>query len=121
MRSIRVFVLERERAIDCSTQRERITALRTLNVDWHCFFLSDSVCVLITTELYLQAGPVTVLTTNKKKLKNIGIFLKDDNDEDNEPEKPSEEINPEMFGRGKRSAVLENKLRVSRFLLSSPL
>lgn len=63
------------------------------------------------TVVALEAGPVTVLTTNKKKLKNIGIFLKDDNDEDNEPEKPSEEINPEMFGRGKRSAVLENKLR----------
>ena len=47
-------------------------------------------------------------------MKNIGIFLKDEDEEDEEePERPVEEAKPEMFGRGKRSAVIENKLRVS--------
>ena len=47
-------------------------------------------------------------------MKNIGIFLKDEDEEDEEePERPVEETKPEMFGRGKRSAVIENKLRVS--------
>ena len=47
-------------------------------------------------------------------MKNIGIFLKDEDEEDDEePERPVEEAKPEMFGRGKRSAVIENKLRVS--------
>ena len=55
-----------------------------------------------------------MLTISKKKVKNIGIFLKDEDEEDEEePERPVEEAKPEMFGRGKRSAVLDNKLRVS--------
>ena len=62
----------------------------------------------------LQSGPASVLTISKKKVKNIGIFLKDEDEEDDEePERPAEETKPEMFGRGKRSAVIENKLRVS--------
>ena len=61
-----------------------------------------------------QTGPASVLTISKKKVKNIGIFLKDEDEEDEEePERPAEETKPEMFGRGKRSAVIENKLRVS--------
>ena len=63
---------------------------------------------------FLQSGPANVLTISKKKVKNIGIFLKDEDEEDEEePERPVEETKPEMFGRGKRSAVIENKLRVS--------
>ena len=65
----------------------------------------------------MQSGPASVLTISKKKVKNIGIFLKDEDEEDEEePERPVEETKPEMFGRGKRSAVIENKLRVSRLM-----
>ncbi|KAF0302195.1 FACT complex subunit spt16 [Amphibalanus amphitrite] len=71
----------------------------------YSLFLGDTVVVQ-------ESGPASVLTISKKKVKNIGIFLKDEDEEDEEePERPVEEAKPEMFGRGKRSAVIENKLR----------
>jgi hypothetical protein len=40
--------------------------------------------------------------------------LKEDDDEEEEDEKENEpETNPELFGRGRRTTVLESKLRVS--------
>lgn len=57
-------------------------------------------------------GPATILTTTKKKIKNIAIFLKDaDSDEDEEKENVRAIADPENFGRGRRTAVLDNKLR----------
>ena len=55
-----------------------------------------------------------VLTNSKKKVKNIGIFLKDesgDEEDEEEDDKPSSQ--PEILGRSKRSAILDSKLRVS--------
>ncbi len=57
-------------------------------------------------------GPATLLTTSKKKIKNIAIFLKDADSEEEEKENKMGALpDPENFGRGKRSAVLEQKLR----------
>ncbi len=57
-------------------------------------------------------GPATLLTTSKKKIKNIAIFLKDaDSEEEEKENKLSTLPDPENFGRGKRTAVLEQKLR----------
>lgn len=62
-----------------------------------------------------QDSPATVLTNSKKKIKNIGIFLKDDDDEEEEEEKENEPIPENLTRRGRRTAVLDSKLRV-RFL-----
>ena len=52
-----------------------------------------------------------LLTGNvKKKVKHIGIFLKDE-DEDEEDGEDAEEKKPEVLGRGKRSAVLDSRTR----------
>jgi nucleosome binding factor SPN SPT16 subunit len=70
----------------------------------YALFIGDT--VLVNDE-----PPASVLTHSKKKIKNIGIFLKDD-DEDEEEEKETNNKGPEILGnRGKRSTVLENKLR----------
>lgn len=53
--------------------------------------------------------PATVLTPSKKKIKNIAIFLKDAESE--EEEKENALPDPESLGRGKRGAVLLDKLR----------
>jgi hypothetical protein len=55
------------------------------------------------------------LTSSKKKIKNIGIFLKDESEEEEEEEIEDESPAPksEMLGRGKRTAILDTKLRVS--------
>lgn len=54
----------------------------------------------------------TILTTSKKKIKNIAIFLKDaDDSEEEEADDKSVLPNPEQFGRGKRTAVIDQKLR----------
>lgn len=53
-----------------------------------------------------------LLTQSKKKVKNIAIFLKEGDSEDEKENKDNNvDINPATFGRGKRSAVLEQKLR----------
>ena len=69
------------------------------------FFLGDTVHVH-------SDGPATLLTTSKKKIKNIAIFLKDADSEEEEKENKLNQLpDPENFGRGKRTAVLEQKLR----------
>jgi nucleosome binding factor SPN SPT16 subunit len=55
-----------------------------------------------------QSSPATVLTTSKKRIKNIAIFLKDAESEDDDEGLPD----PNQFGRGKRTAVFEQKLRM---------
>ncbi|XP_055534629.1 FACT complex subunit spt16 isoform X2 [Wyeomyia smithii] len=63
------------------------------------------------TVLVNEDAPASVLTQSKKKIKNIGIFLKDDEEEDEEEEEKTKKA-PEILGRsGKRSTVLESKLR----------
>ena len=71
----------------------------------YALFIGDT--VLVNDE-----PPASILTHSKKKIKNIGIFLKDDDDEDEEEEKEQNDKGPEILGnRGKRTTVLENKLR----------
>lgn len=70
----------------------------------YALFVGDT--VLINDE-----SPASVLTQSKKKIKNIGIFLKDDDEEDEEEEEKTEK-GPELLGRsGKRTTVLDSKLR----------
>lgn len=64
---------------------------------------------------FQSGNPALVMTNSRKKLKHIGIFVKDDDGEEEE-EDSKEEINgkqPVPLGRGRRTAVLETKLRVS--------
>ncbi|XP_063216502.1 FACT complex subunit spt16 isoform X2 [Bacillus rossius redtenbacheri] len=71
----------------------------------YALFVGDTV--------YVNEGqPATVLTPSKKKMKNIGIFLKDDDEEEEEElETEKKKKEPEILGRGKRSTVLDSKLR----------
>nr|CAD7575776.1 unnamed protein product [Timema californicum] len=62
------------------------------------------------TAMVNDGQTATILTPSKKKIKNVGIFLKDDEDEEEEEEK-KEKKEPEILGRGKRTTVLESKLR----------
>lgn len=66
--------------------------------------------------MYLQSQPATVLTQSKKKLKNVAMFVKQDNEEDEEDEKENEPQPEPLTGRGRRTAVLESKLRVGSAL-----
>ncbi|XP_077983541.1 FACT complex subunit SPT16-like [Glandiceps talaboti] len=59
------------------------------------------------TFLVNEGSNATVLTTSKKKIKHIGIFLREDDSDDNDSKEEAEEI----LGRGMRRAVLESKLR----------
>ncbi|CAH0557604.1 unnamed protein product [Brassicogethes aeneus] len=71
----------------------------------YALFLGDTVIVN-------EGQPATVLTVSKKKIKNIGIFLKDDSEEEENDDEKENTPKPEMLsGRAKRTAVLENKLR----------
>ncbi|KAK6637444.1 splicing associated factor Dre4 [Polyplax serrata] len=70
----------------------------------YALFIGDTVCVN-------EDAPATVLTNSKKKIKNIGIFLKDDDDEEEEEEKENEPISENLSRRGRRTAVLDSKLR----------
>ncbi|KAL9700526.1 hypothetical protein quinque_003967 [Culex quinquefasciatus] len=71
----------------------------------YALFVGDT--VLVNDE-----SPASVLTQSKKKIKNIGIFLKDDDDDEEEEEEVKTKKGPEILGRsGKRSTVLESKLR----------
>ncbi len=71
-------------------------------------------CIYFLKLRYFLQGPATVLTASKKRIKNIGIFLKDESGEEEEEEedddKPSPQ--PQILGRGKRTAILDSKLRV---------
>merc|ERR1719244_1814701 len=52
-----------------------------------------------------------ILTASKKKVKNIAIFLKDDDsDEEKENQDNNMDVDPQAYGRGRRGAVLEQKL-----------
>lgn len=65
-------------------------------------FIGDTVVVS-------DDGPATVLTPSKKKIKNIAIFLKDAESEEEDDIK--EAIPDESLGRGKRTAIIDQKLR----------
>ncbi|XP_042890224.1 FACT complex subunit SPT16-like [Penaeus japonicus] len=70
----------------------------------YALFIGDTVVVN-------EGQPATVLTaSSKKKLKNIGVFLKDDDDEGEEEDDEKEDTS-ELLGRGKRTAILDSKLR----------
>lgn len=44
-----------------------------------------------------KENPATILTVSKKKIKNVGLFVKDD--EDDEEEEPSKREKPELLGK----------------------
>lgn len=74
-------------------------------------FIGDTVLVNDDT------NPASILTQSKKKVKNIGVFLKDDDSEEDEEIQTSQKSkkgsssNEILESRGKRTTVLENKLR----------
>ncbi|XP_018564302.1 FACT complex subunit spt16 [Anoplophora glabripennis] len=70
----------------------------------YALFIGDTVMVN-------DGQPATVLTISKKKIKNIGIFLKDESEEEENDEEKENTPKTEVLGRGKRSAVLDSKLR----------
>lgn len=71
----------------------------------YALFIGDTVMVN-------EGQPATVLTISKKKMKNIGIFLKDDSEEEENDEEKENTPKPEVLaGRSRRTAVLESKLR----------
>lgn len=70
----------------------------------YALFIGDTVMVN-------EGQPASVLTVSKKKIKNIGIFLKDDSEEEENDEEKENAPKPEILGRGKRTAVIESKLR----------
>lgn len=77
----------------------------------YALFIADTVIV------QKDAKPAEVLTLNKKKLKNIAFFLTEEDDDEgkkSKKNKESEDIKAEIIAgtRGKRTTVLESKLRV---------
>ncbi|KAI8126369.1 FACT complex subunit spt16 [Lucilia cuprina] len=72
----------------------------------YALFIGDTVLVG-------DQAPASIMTPSKKKIKNIGIFIKDDSEEEDgdEKEEVKEDKGTEILGRSKRNAVLENKLR----------
>ncbi|EFA04061.1 FACT complex subunit spt16 [Tribolium castaneum] len=70
----------------------------------YALFIGDTVMVN-------EGQPASVLTMSKKKIKNIGIFLKDESDDEDNDDEKENAPKPEILGRGKRTAVLESKLR----------
>lgn len=70
----------------------------------YALFIGDTVVVN-------EGQPATILTVSKKKMKNIGIFLKDESEEDENDAEKENTPKPEILGRAKRTAVLESKLR----------
>lgn len=64
--------------------------------------------------------PASILTLSKKKLKSIAIIIKDEDDEEEEEEeekknvkKKESVIDDALLSRGRRTAVIDNKLRVN--------
>ncbi|KQS43125.1 FACT complex subunit spt16 isoform X2 [Drosophila erecta] len=72
----------------------------------YALFIGDTVLVG-------EQSPASVMTPSKKKIKNVGIFIKDDSDEEDVDDKKTakEDQGTEILGRSKRNAVLESKLR----------
>lgn len=62
----------------------------------YALFIGDTVLVN-------EEGPATILTSVKKKVKNVGIFLKNEDEEEEEEEKDEAE---DLLGRGSRAAAL---------------
>ncbi|KAM5192405.1 FACT complex subunit SPT16 [Mantella aurantiaca] len=62
----------------------------------YALFIGDTVLVN-------EEGPATVLTSVKKKVKNVGIFLKNEDEDEEDEEKNEAE---DLLGRGARSAAL---------------
>jgi len=58
-----------------------------------------------------ESEPGVILTASKKKVKNIAIFLKDDDSDDEKENQDNITDDPTKYGRGKRGAVLDQKLR----------
>lgn len=67
----------------------------------YALFIGDTVLVD-------EDGPATVLTSVKKKVKNVGIFLKNEDEEEEEEEKDEAE---DLLGRGSRAALLTERTR----------
>lgn len=70
----------------------------------YALFIGDTVIVN-------ESAPATILTPARKKMKNIGVFLKDGEEDEDEEEKENEPVHQPILGRGKRTAVLDSKLR----------
>ncbi|MBW01061.1 FACT complex subunit SPT16, partial [Eschrichtius robustus] len=67
----------------------------------YALFIGDTVLVD-------EDGPATILTSVKKKVKNVGIFLKNEDEEEEEEEKDEAE---DLLGRGSRAALLTERTR----------
>ncbi|XP_045194199.1 FACT complex subunit SPT16-like [Mercenaria mercenaria] len=70
----------------------------------YALFIGDTVLVS-------EGSPASVMTNAKKRMKYVGIFLKDEDEEEDEEEEEKKPQQPEMLGRGRRNAVLENRTR----------
>ncbi|XP_030372702.1 FACT complex subunit spt16 isoform X2 [Scaptodrosophila lebanonensis] len=73
----------------------------------YALFIGDTVLVG-------EQAPASVMTPSKKKIKNVGIFIKDDDSEEEEVDNKKaskDDQGTEILGRSKRNAVLESKLR----------
>lgn len=73
----------------------------------YALFIGDTVLVG-------DQSPASIMTPSKKKIKNIGIFIKDDSEEEDdvdEKEVQKEDKTSTMLGRSKRNTVLDSKLR----------
>ncbi|XP_028649456.2 FACT complex subunit SPT16 [Erpetoichthys calabaricus] len=55
-----------------------------------------------------EDGPAALLTPVKKKIKNVGIFLKNEDEEEDEEDKDEAE---ELLGRGARAALITERTR----------
>lgn len=77
----------------------------------YALFIGDTVLVKDDKQ------PATILTQSKKKLKNIAIIIKDDDDEEEEEEEQEDKmddvVKDALQSRGRRTAVIDTKLRVS--------
>lgn len=69
-----------------------------------------------------QNAPVTLLTTSKKRMKNVCVSVKVESDdgEEEESDKDNEVTREQIMGRGKRTAVLDSKLRVCLHVVFTP-
>lgn len=78
----------------------------------YALFIGDTVLVM-GEDAASGAVPAAVLTQSKKKIKNVGIYLKDDDEDDEYAEEEVEVDNGKevLGGRGKRTTVLDSKLR----------
>ncbi|NXA93678.1 SP16H protein, partial [Melanocharis versteri] len=67
----------------------------------YALFIGDTVMVD-------EDGPAVVLTSVKKKVKNVGIFLKNEDEDEEEPDKDAAE---DLLGRSSRAALLTERTR----------